>query len=104
VTAIQPRYREIEAPAIILTGDSDDIVYEELHSRGLKRDIPRSELYRVRNLGHKPDYVATELAISAIENLAGAAHDLESLVRELERRITPISGMRQHDESKSVTA
>jgi pimeloyl-ACP methyl ester carboxylesterase len=86
---IQPRYREITAPTIIITGDSDDIVYEELHSRGLKRDIAGSELYWVRNLGHKPDYVATDLAIAAIEKLAGMPRDLDQAVRIVESRLAP---------------
>lgn len=89
VKAIQPRYREITAHTIIITGDSDDIVYEELHSRGLKRDISGSELYWIRNLGHKPDYVATELAIASIEKLAGMPRDLEPVARALETRLAP---------------
>lgn len=84
---MQPHYREIAAPTIIITGDSDDIVYEELHSRGLKRDIPGSELYWVRNLGHKPDYVATDLAIAAIEKLSGKRRDMDAAVRTVENRI-----------------
>jgi hypothetical protein len=51
VKRVQPRYKEIIAPTIIITGDSDGVVYEEIHSRGLKRDIAGSELYSVRNLG-----------------------------------------------------
>ena len=89
VRQIQPRYHEITAPTIIITGDSDDIVYEELHSRGLKRDISGSELYWVRNLGHKPDYIATDLAIAAIEKIAGMPRDLNQMVHSLEQRIAP---------------
>jgi len=91
VTRMQPHYKEITAPTIIITGDSDDIVYEELHSRGLKRDIPGSELYWLRNLGHKPDYIATDLAIAAIEKLSGKAQDLDAVARAVERRIAPQS-------------
>jgi pimeloyl-ACP methyl ester carboxylesterase len=87
VRNIQPRYHEITAPTIIITGDSDDIVYEELHSRGLKRDIPGAELYWIRGLGHKPDYVATDLAIAAISKLAGLSVDLPSFATKVERRI-----------------
>jgi len=87
VRRIQPHYREIAAPTIVITGDSDDIVYEELHSRGLKRDIPGAELYWLHGLGHKPDYVATDLAIAAIDKLAGHPVDLTSMARTVERRI-----------------
>jgi pimeloyl-ACP methyl ester carboxylesterase len=89
VTRMQPHYGEIAAPTIVITGDSDDVVYEELHSRGLKRDIPGSEIYWVRNLGHKPDHVATDLAIAAIEKLAGKPRDLDEAVRVVEKRIAP---------------
>ena len=55
------------------------IVLAHIHSDGLARDIDGARLLWVRNLGHKPDYCATELAVAAIETLAGRNHDLESL-------------------------
>jgi pimeloyl-ACP methyl ester carboxylesterase len=87
VRRTQPRYKEIDAPTIVITGDTDEIVYEELHSRGLKRDVPGAELYWVRGLGHKPDYAATDLAIAAIEKLSGFDRDLMEAVRVVERRL-----------------
>jgi pimeloyl-ACP methyl ester carboxylesterase len=89
VKKAQPHYHEISAPTVIITGDSDDVVYEEIHSRGLKRDIAGSELVWVKNLGHKPDYVATDLAIAAIEKIAGMPRDLQKLARAVEVRIAP---------------
>ncbi|KAA1182292.1 alpha/beta hydrolase [Rhizobium tropici] len=91
VSTHAPRYREIKAPTIIITGDSDDIVLEELHSRGLARDIAGAELITIRNLGHKPDYVTTDVAIAAIEHLAGQPRDLEILAAEAEIRIANLS-------------
>lgn len=87
VQKAQPHYREIAVPAVIITGDSDEIVYEELHSLGLNRDISGSELVWVKGLGHKPDYVATDLAIAAIEKVAGMDRDLQKLAGDVERRI-----------------
>jgi pimeloyl-ACP methyl ester carboxylesterase len=89
VRKTQPRYKEIAAPTVIITGDSDDIVYEELHSLGLNRDISGSELVWVKGLGHKPDYVATDLAVAAIEKVAGLPRDLQKIARDVERRIAP---------------
>lgn len=89
VRKTQPHYREITAPTVIITGDSDEIVYEELHSLGLNRDIKGSELVWVKGLGHKPDYVATDLAIAAIEKVAGMNRDLDKLAHDVERRIAP---------------
>ncbi len=76
-----PRYKEIAAPTIIISGDEDAIVAEEIHSTGLNRDIPDSELVWLRGAGHKPDYVATDLVIAAIEKLSGKPHDLQSMAR-----------------------
>lgn len=78
------RYREISAPTVIVTGDSDDIVLEEIHSRGLARDIEGSELIWIKGLGHKPDYAARDLAIAAIEKIAGRDRDLQAMARDLE--------------------
>lgn len=87
VTRFAERYREITAPTVIVTGDSDDIVLEEIHSRGLARDIAGSELVWIKGLGHKPDYAARDLAIAAIEKIAGRQRDLQAMARELEPRL-----------------
>lgn len=87
VTIAAPHYHEISAPVVIITGDSDDIVLEELHSRGLARDIAGAELVTIRNLGHKPDYIARDVAIAALEKIAGRATDLDMAARTAERRI-----------------
>ncbi|WP_442981148.1 alpha/beta fold hydrolase [Rhizobium sp. SL42] len=84
VTRFAPRYSEIDKPTVVITGDSDEIVLEEIHSRGLARDIAGSELVWIKGLGHKPDYVATDLVIAAIGKLAGRPHDLQAMARALE--------------------
>ncbi|MBB3290031.1 MULTISPECIES: alpha/beta hydrolase [unclassified Rhizobium] len=91
VSTHAPRYSEIKAPTVIITGDSDDIVLEELHSRGLAQDIAGAKLITIRNLGHKPDYVTTDVAIAAIEHLGGQPRDLEILAAEAEIRIANLS-------------
>ena len=65
------RYREITVPTVVISGDSDTVVYEEIHSTGLARDIPGAELVWVKNLGHKPDWIAPDLIVAAIEKVAG---------------------------------
>lgn len=88
VTRISPRYKEITAPTVIITGDSDPIVLEEIHSQGLARDIAGSELVMIHGLGHKPDYVVPDVAIAAIEKIAGMGRDLQALARMAEARLT----------------
>ncbi|AXV16154.1 alpha/beta hydrolase [Neorhizobium sp. SOG26] len=87
VTRVAPRYRQIKAPTVIITGDQDAIVAEEIHSVGLANDIAGSELIWIRNLGHKPDYVATDVAVAAIEKLSGLPRDLQSAAALAEARI-----------------
>ena len=77
VTRIAPRYTEIKSPTVIITGDSDSVVLAHIHSEGLARDIESAELVWIRNLGHKPDHVTTELAVRAIEKVAGLDVELE---------------------------
>lgn len=87
VLRVSPRYPEIKAPTVIITGDRDDIVLPEIHSAGLKRDIEGSVLVRIHNLGHKPDYIVTDVAIAAIETVAGKPVDLEATALAAESRI-----------------
>ncbi len=70
VSKLSPRYREIKAPTIIITGDADSIVLAHIHSKGLQRDIPGAKLIELKDMGHKPDFMATETAIEAIEEIA----------------------------------
>jgi pimeloyl-ACP methyl ester carboxylesterase len=81
------RYPEIAAPTVIITGDSDDIVWEHLHSQGLARDIAGSELVTISGVGHKPDYLATDVAIAALEKIAGLPRDLQAAARLAEARL-----------------
>ena len=87
VTRTQSRYNEIKTPMVIITGDSDTVVLPHIHSTGLNRDVESTELVWVKNVGHKPDYIATELVVAAIENLNGSANDLPKIRDEIEERI-----------------
>lgn len=87
VAAYSGRYGEIEAPTVVISGNRDTVVYEEIHSVGLARDIPGAEMVWVDNLGHKPDWVAPDLVVAAIEKVAGKAVDLDAAARQVEARI-----------------
>lgn len=81
------QYKRIAAPTIIITGDTDDIVSPDVHARQLAKDIARSELYVIKGMGHKSDYVARDLVASAIKKLAGRDIDLSFVARLVERQI-----------------
>jgi pimeloyl-ACP methyl ester carboxylesterase len=87
VSRAAPRYREIAAPTVVVSGDRDTVVYEEIHSVGLARDIPGAELVWVGNLGHKPDWIAPDLVVAAIEKVAGLERDLGEAARAVEARL-----------------
>ncbi|MDQ6437791.1 alpha/beta hydrolase [Mesorhizobium sp. LHD-90] len=82
-----PRYRDIETPTVVISGDRDTVVYEEIHSLGLARDILGAELVWIKNLGHKPDWIAPDLVVDAIAKVAGKDVDLDAAARALEARI-----------------
>ena len=81
------RYKDITAPTVVISGDHDTVVYEEIHSLGLARDIADSELVWIHNLGHKPDWIAPDLIVAAIEKLSGLDRDLQAQARTTEARI-----------------
>ncbi|AAK89490.2 esterase [Agrobacterium tumefaciens] len=87
-----PNYSKIKAPTVIITGDTDTVVSPEIHSLQLARDIDRSTLIVVKNLGHKSDYIARDLVVEAIEKLAGKRADLRAAQKELEHRIADDGG------------
>ena len=87
VAAAAPRYGGIAAPTVVITGNRDTVVYEEIHSEGLARDIPGAEIVRVDNLGHKPDWVAPDLVMAAIGKVAGKPVDLQAVAKTVEDRI-----------------
>jgi pimeloyl-ACP methyl ester carboxylesterase len=87
VSANAPHYPTIAVPTVVISGDSDTVVFEEVHALGLVRDIPGAELAWVRNLGHKPDWVAPDLVVAAIERVAGGAVNLDAVVASVEARI-----------------
>ncbi|OCO98029.1 MULTISPECIES: alpha/beta hydrolase [unclassified Ensifer] len=92
VTEVAPRYAQITARTIIVSGDSDDIVLADVHSRGLARDIAGAELLWIGNLGHKPDYIVTDVVVAAVEKLVGKPGDLDATVKLAEERLTDRKG------------
>jgi pimeloyl-ACP methyl ester carboxylesterase len=70
VTAQSRRYGEIRVPTVILSGDADGIVWTNLHSRSLEREIPGARLVVLRGVGHMPHHAAPDLVAGEIEALA----------------------------------
>jgi pimeloyl-ACP methyl ester carboxylesterase len=67
------RYGAIRAPTVIVSGDADTIVWTNLHSRSLEREIPGARLVVLPGVGHMPHHAAPEVVVREIETLAAAA-------------------------------
>ena len=69
VRELSRRYREIQTPTAIVTGDSDGVVYAHIHSTGCARDIGGAVLTVLEGVGHSPHYAAPDAVIQAILNV-----------------------------------
>lgn len=69
ISDMASRYRSITAPTIVIAGADDRIVWTDIHAKALAPAIPDARLVVVPDLGHKPDYVAGELVMDAVQAL-----------------------------------
>lgn len=84
-----PKYKNIKSPTIIISGDKDNVVFPYIHSKGLEQHIKNAELISLEHVGHKPDYVATNIAIAAIENLSrNSENNLKKMAAELDQKLS----------------
>jgi pimeloyl-ACP methyl ester carboxylesterase len=64
-----PSYPEIMAPAIIITGERDNVVSPKIHARALAADLPASELVTAPGAGHMPHRIRPDLVLAAIKRI-----------------------------------
>jgi pimeloyl-ACP methyl ester carboxylesterase len=69
VTAQAPRYGEISAPAVILTGSADTTVSPHIHARAMASAVPHARLIMLLGIGHMPHHVAADAVMAAVEQL-----------------------------------
>jgi pimeloyl-ACP methyl ester carboxylesterase len=71
VTAQAPRYGEIAAPVVIISGDQNDkIVYTDIHSRATAAQVKNAKLTVLPGVGHMVNHVAADLIVQAIDDIA----------------------------------
>jgi pimeloyl-ACP methyl ester carboxylesterase len=66
------RYGAIGVPTVIVSGDADKIVWTDLHSRALEREIPGARLVVIPGMGHMPHWTAVDTIVAEIDRLTGA--------------------------------
>lgn len=74
VSAQSRRYREIRVPTTIVSGDSDKVVWTNLHSRSLARDIRGAKLVLLPGIGHMVHHAAPDAVAGEIDALAAVIH------------------------------
>jgi pimeloyl-ACP methyl ester carboxylesterase len=66
-----PRYAEIAAPTVIITGEPDKTVSTNRHSRPFASAVPQTKLIVLSDVGHMVQNAVPELVISEIEAMIG---------------------------------
>lgn len=70
VGLLAPRYSEVSVPALLLTGDSDELVKPESHAYLLHRILRKSELAVLQDAGHMLPHTRPEAVAQAIRSAA----------------------------------
>lgn len=68
-----PRYREIDVPTVVVTGDRDRVLPPSWHAHAVADAIPDAKLIVLKNTGHMPHHAAPDVVVAAIEAIAEKA-------------------------------
>ena len=67
-----PRYAEITAPVVVISGDgADKTVSTSIHSRPFAAAVPNAKLIVLPDVGHMVQHAAPELVVAEIEAMIG---------------------------------
>jgi pimeloyl-ACP methyl ester carboxylesterase len=66
-----PRYGNIKAPVVVISGDLDKTVTTSIHSRPFARAVSDAKLIVLPGVGHMVQYAAPELVIAEIDAMIG---------------------------------
>jgi pimeloyl-ACP methyl ester carboxylesterase len=66
-----PRYGEIEAPTVVITGELDKTVSTDIHSRPFAKAVPQTKLIVLPDVGHMVQYAVPGLVVREIETMIG---------------------------------
>jgi pimeloyl-ACP methyl ester carboxylesterase len=70
-----PRYPDIKAPVVVISGDMDKTVSPNIHSRPFAAAVPNAKLILLPDVGHMVQNAAPELVVREIEAMiAGITH------------------------------
>ncbi len=64
------RYRDLNVPAVIISGAADTVVPPNVHARPLAAALPNARLVLLRGVGHMPHYAAPDSVAEAVAQFA----------------------------------
>jgi pimeloyl-ACP methyl ester carboxylesterase len=67
-----PRYGEIRAPTVVITGEEDKTVSTDIHSRPFAKTVPGAKLIVLPGVGHMVQNAAPALVVSEIDAMIAA--------------------------------
>jgi pimeloyl-ACP methyl ester carboxylesterase len=67
------RYGELTIPVGIVSGDSDDVVSVDIHSRATADAVKRARLEVLKGIGHMPHHIAADAVIRMVDEIAAQA-------------------------------
>jgi pimeloyl-ACP methyl ester carboxylesterase len=66
-----PRYSQIEAPTVVISGEVDKTVSTNIHSRPFAAAVPRARLIVLPGVGHMVQNAAPDLVMREIDVMMG---------------------------------
>jgi pimeloyl-ACP methyl ester carboxylesterase len=66
-----PRYADIRVPTVVISGEIDNTVTTNIHSRPFAKAVPNAKLIVLPDVGHMVQNAVPELVISEIEAMIG---------------------------------
>jgi pimeloyl-ACP methyl ester carboxylesterase len=66
-----PRYCNIRVPTVVISGDADNTVTTNIHSRSFAKAVPDARLIVVPDVGHMIQNAVPDLVIAEIEAMVG---------------------------------
>jgi pimeloyl-ACP methyl ester carboxylesterase len=67
--ALARRYRELKMPVMIMDGADDRLLDAQLHSGGLHKELPQSDLWLVPGAGHMVHHSAPDEVVASIRSI-----------------------------------
>lgn len=69
ITALQPRYGEIDVPVEILHGTADTTVSLDIHVPPFLEQVPQAHFTALEGIGHMPQHAAQDAVIAAVARI-----------------------------------